>query len=65
MFLHTILMSGDVNRRNLPGPIRYGGDCAADCVQLNIQSRHEDFHSNAFVVRPPGAKYRGQGGAGG
>src|SRR5882672_4248395 len=59
MFLHTILMSGDVNRRNLPGPIRYGGDCAADCVQLNIQSRHEDFHSNAFIVRPPSAKYRG------
>jgi hypothetical protein len=39
MFLHTILMSGDVNRRNLPGPISYG-DGAAGCVQLNIQSRN-------------------------
>jgi hypothetical protein len=63
MFLHTILMSGDVNRRNLPVQISYG-DCAADCVQLNIQSRNEDFHSNAFIVRPPSAKYRGQREAG-
>jgi hypothetical protein len=29
MFLHTILMSADVNRRNLPALISYG-DCAAD-----------------------------------
>ena len=63
MFLHTILMSADVDRRNLPAPISYG-DGAADCVQLNIQSRNEDFHSNAFTARPPGAKYRGQGEAG-
>jgi hypothetical protein len=63
MFLHTILVSGDVDRRNLPVPISYG-DCAADCVQLNIQSCNEDFPSNAFTARPPGAKYRGQGEAG-
>jgi hypothetical protein len=59
MFLHTILVREDVNRRNSTGLISY--DNRVGLILAEHSMLDENLHSNVFIGRSPGAKYREQG----
>jgi hypothetical protein len=63
MFLHTILVRGEGNRRNCTQLIGF-----ADCAGLNLAEHSmldEASHWNVFIVGPPSAKHRAKAETGG